>query len=74
MEDGNAEAAVGVDVWVVEGVVELEGWGLVGVVGGEGHAGFEVAAVVEGVGVDDNKGDVPEEHVFVVKLWLLSTR
>lgn len=46
MEDGDAEFAVGVDVWVEEGSVELErGWG-VGVVVGEIYLGFEVAAVV----------------------------
>ena len=68
MEDRDAEFAVRVDVGVVDGPVELEGgWG-VGVVGGEGHFGFEVAAVVEGVGVDDYEGDIPVEYVFVVEL------
>ena len=68
MEDGDAKVAVGVDVGVVEGAGELEGgWG-VGVVGGEGHGGEEVAAVVEGVGVEDYKTDLPGEDVVVLEL------
>ena len=68
MEDGYAESTVGVDVGMVDGTDELEGWRGVGVIGGEGHFGFEVAAVVEGVGVDDYQGDVPFEDVVVVEL------
>lgn len=68
MEDGDAEFAVGVDVWVEEGAVELEGGRGVGVVLGEVHLGFEVATVVERVGVDDDEGDVPIEDVVLVEL------
>lgn len=68
MEDGDAEFAVGVDVWVEEGAVELEGGRGVGVVLGEVHPGFEVATVVERVGVDDDEGDVPIEDVVLVEL------
>ena len=72
MEDGDAEVAVGVDVGVVERAGELEcGWG-VGVVGGEGHGGEEVAAVVEGVGVEDYEADLPGEDVVVFELGLVS--
>ncbi len=59
MEDGDAEFAVFVDVGVVEGAGELEFGRGVGVVGGEFHVGEEVAAVVEGVRVDDDEGDGP---------------
>ena len=51
-----------------EGAVELEGGRGVGVVLGEIHLGFEVAAVVERIGVDDDEGDVPVENVVVVEL------
>lgn len=68
MEDGNAEFSVGVDVGVEEGPVELEGGRGVWVVGGEVHLGFEVAAVVERVGVYDDESDVPIEDVIVVEL------
>lgn len=68
MEDGDADFAVGVDVGVVEGSGELEGGRRVWVVGGEGHFGFEVAAVVEGVWVDDYEGDGPGEDVVVDEL------
>ncbi len=68
MEDGNAELAVLVDVWMEEGAVELEGGRGVGVVWGEVHLGFEVAAVIEGIGVDDDEGDVPVENVVLVEL------
>lgn len=51
-----------------EGAVELEGGRGVGVVVGEVHLGFEVAAVVERIGVDDDEGDVPVEDVVVVEL------
>ena len=53
---------------MVEGASELEGgWG-VGVVGREGHCGFEVGAVIEGGGVEDYEGDRPGEYVFVDEL------
>lgn len=68
MQDGNAEFAVGVDVWVEEGAVELEGGRGVGVVLREVHLGFEVATVVERVWVDDDEGDVPVEDVIFVEL------
>ena len=68
MEDGDAEVPVGVDVGVVERASELEGWWSVGVVGGKGHGGEEVAAVVEGVGVQDYEADVPGEDVVVFEL------
>lgn len=68
MQDGDAEFAVGVDVGVVEGVGELELGRGVGVVGGEFHGGEEVAAVIEGIGVDDYEGDVPVEDVFFFEL------
>lgn len=68
MEDGDAEFAVGVDVWMEEGAVELERGRGVGVVLGEVHLGFEVATVVERVGVDDDEGDVPIEDVVLVEL------
>ena len=48
-----------------ERALEPEVWGLVGVVFGEFHRGFEVAAVVEGVRVEDNKGDTPFEDVVM---------
>ncbi len=51
-----------------EGAVELEGGRGVGVVWGEVHFGFEVAAVIEGIGVDDDEGDVPVENVVLVEL------
>lgn len=69
MQDGDAEFAVGVDVRVVEGAGELEGGRGVGVVGGEVHGGEEVAAVVEGVRVDDYEGDGPVEYVVVFELF-----
>ena len=53
---------------MVEGAGELEGWWGVGVVFREGHFGFEVAAVVEGVGVYDYEGDVPIEDVIFFEL------
>ena len=65
MEDGDAEVAVGVDVGVVEGASELEGWWSVGVFGGKGHGGEEVAAVVEGVRIQDYEANVPGEDVVV---------
>ena len=68
MEDGDAEVAVGVDVGVVEGASELEGWRSVGVFGGEGHGGEEVAAIVEGVGVQNYEANVPCEDVVVFQL------
>lgn len=68
MEDGDAEVAVGVDVGVVEGASELEGWWSVRVVGRKGHGGEEVAAVVEGVGIEDYEADVPGEDVVVFEL------
>ena len=68
MQNGDAELAVLVDVGVVEGVGELEFRGGVGVVFGEFHAGEEVAAIVEGVGVNDDEGDGPVEDVVLVEL------
>ena len=53
---------------MVESPAELEGGRVVGVVLGEVHFGFEVAAVVEGVRVDDDESDVPVEDVIVVEL------
>ena len=51
-----------------EGPVELErGW-CVGVVLGESHFGFEVAAVIEGIGIDDDEGNVPVEDIIIVEL------
>lgn len=34
----------------------------------KGHLCFQVAAIVEGVGVEDQERDVPFEDVFVVEL------
>ena len=68
MQDGDAEFAVGVDVGMEEGSVELEGGRGVGVVLGEVHLGFEISAVVEGIGVDDDESNVPVEDVIVVEL------
>ena len=51
-----------------EGPVELEGGRGVGVVLGEGHFGFEVAAVIERIGIDDDEGNVPVEDVIIVEL------
>lgn len=68
MQDGDAEFAVGVDVGVVERVGELEFGRGIRVVGGELHVGEEVAAVVPGVGVDDDEGDLPVEDVVVFQL------
>lgn len=48
-----------------ERAFEAEVWRRVGVVGGEGEAGFEVAAVVEGVRVEDYEGHAPGEDVVV---------
>lgn len=68
MQDGDAEAAVGVDVRVEEGAQELEGGWRVGVVAWKCHFGFEVAAVVEGVWVEDDERDVPFEDGLVDEL------
>ena len=68
MQDADAEFAIGVDVGVVEGAVELEGRRGIGVVVGEGHGGLEVAAVVEGGRVDDHEGDGPVCDVLVDEL------
>lgn len=65
MEDGDAEFSILVNVGMVERAGELElGWG-VRVVGGKFHVGEEVTTVVEGVGVDDDKGDGPVEDIVV---------
>ena len=68
MEYRDTEFAVCVNIGVVEGTGELEGWWGIGVVFREGHVGFEVAAVVEGVRVYDYKGDVPVEDVILFGL------
>lgn len=68
MQDGDAEFAVRVDVWMVERMRELEFGRGVWVVVGELHVGEEVAAVVEGVWVDDYDGDGPVHDVFVLQL------
>ena len=68
MQDADAEFAVGVDVGVVERARELECRWRVGVVGREGHGGFEVAAVVEGGGVEDHEGDGPVRYGVVYQL------
>lgn len=68
MENGNAEFAVPIDVWMEEGPVELERGRGVGVVWRESHLGFEVAAVIERIGIDDDEGNVPVEDVIIVKL------
>lgn len=49
---------------MVEGSGELKLGRGVGVVGGEFHGGEEIAAVVEGVGVDDYESDLPVEDIF----------
>ena len=46
MKDGYAEFAVGIDVGMVQGPGELEGWRCVRVVAGKCHLGLEIAAVV----------------------------
>ena len=51
-----------------EGSVELERGRGVGIVLGESHFGFEVAAVIERIGVDDDEGNVPVEDVIMVEL------
>ena len=53
---------------MVESPAELEGGRGVGIVVGEVHLGFEVATVVEGIGIDDDESDVPVEDVIAVKL------
>ena len=68
MQDGDAEFAVCVDVWVEKRAVELERGRGVGVIEGKGHLGSEVAAVVERIGVDDYEGDVPVVDVIIVEL------
>lgn len=74
MEDGDAQFAVGVDVGMVEGTGELEfGWGI-RVVGREFHVGQEVTAVIPGVGVDDDEGDLPVEDVVVFQLGKWSVK
>lgn len=86
MEDRDAQFAIGIDVWVVEGLEEAElcggNWSMVlrkigmekrkhtrwgiRVVRGEGHRGFEIAAVVQGIGVDDDQGNIPVKDVVIV--------
>ena len=51
-----------------EGPVELERGRVVGVVFGESHFGFEVATVIERVGIDDDEGNVPVEDGILVEL------
>ncbi len=51
-----------------EGAIELERGRVVRVVAWEVHLGFEVAAVIKGVRVDDDESDVPVEDVVVVEL------
>lgn len=51
-----------------KGAVELERRRCVGVVGGEVHLGFEVATVIERIGVDDDESDVPVEDIIIVEL------
>lgn len=53
-----------------EGALELEGGRGVGVVLGEVHLGFEVATIVERIGVNDDEGDVPVEDIVLVELWI----
>lgn len=53
-----------------EGALELEGGRGVGVVLREVHLGFEVATIVERIGVNDDEGDVPVEDVVLVELWI----
>jgi hypothetical protein len=38
------------------------------VVFGKGHDGFEIAPVVQRVGIQDNQGNVPAIDIIVVKL------
>lgn len=49
-------------------------WRAVWVVLREGHPGLEVAAVVEGVGVEHDQSDAPFEDVVVDKLLCVSRR
>lgn len=65
MEDGDTQLAVGVDVGMPERAVEREARWLIGVVLGEGHSGFVVAAIVEAVGVEDNECDRPLVDVVI---------
>ena len=65
VENGDAQTAVGIDVWVPERALEAEVGRREGVVVWEGHAAFEVAAVVGRVGVEDDEGDTPFVDVFV---------
>lgn len=51
-----------------KGSAELERGGGVRVIVGEIHLGFEVAAVIQGIGVDDDESDVPVEDVIIVEL------
>ena len=53
---------------MIEGPVKLERGRVVRVVAWEVHLGFEVAAVIEGIGVDDDESDVPVEDVIIVEL------
>lgn len=66
MQNGDAEFTVRVDVGVEEGAVELERGRGVGVVVGEIHLGFEIAAVIEGIRIDDYECDVPVEYIIIV--------
>ena len=68
MEDADAEFTVGIDVWVVQWAVELERGRRVWVVVWEGHDGFEVAAIVEGVGVQDHESYRPSLDGLIDKL------
>lgn len=43
----------------------LTWWGI-GIVAGEGHIGLEVAAIVHGVRVEHDEGNVPFEDVVIV--------
>ena len=65
MQDTNAQPAIRIDIRVPKCSIEAEIGRRVGVVAGELHGGFEVAAVVGGVRVEDDEGDAPFEDVFV---------
>jgi len=74
VEDGDAETAIRVDIWVIKRTNKLEVWWAMGIVFGEGHLGLEVASIVHRLLVQDNEGDTPLEDIFVDELVDRSAR
>jgi hypothetical protein len=84
VENRYTKTTIWIYVGVPEGVDEPEVWvwsaknsgeeyiqltrRLVRVFFGEGHLCFEIAAIVEGVRVDDDQGEIPLVHVLFIQL------